>query len=244
MDYAYLFYAQNKPTEIILNKHNMETTSSTRTKETILENSQMASKWFSQASADMMDAYKKQMNMVSDFYEGFSDTFFGKSKNLWNPVKFFTNSFLTGKDGGSSPFNPYFMLSQNAGFQNPFISSVEKTLKLITENNEKIFSLISNQIEKNTSLWNSFNETYQQICENRFNSFKNILNLLLENYRKRLEFSWEEDAHLQEEITKELNSIVKQNEKFWSDAIHIEQEIIHAAEPKNNEKKYAKVKVA
>lgn len=218
----------------------METTNA-NPKETVLESAKMAAKWFSDSSAAMTEVYKKQLSVATNFYGNFYNSFLEVNKNLWNPFKF-TGSFLSDKDGPAT-FNPFAALGMNTNFTNQFIFSIDKALKQINDSNQKLFSILSNQIEKNGNNWNSFNEKYQNVLEHRFNISKNILNSLIETYNKQVEFSIEENAHLQEKFTKELNSLLKESKKLWSDTLNNEPEIIPAEEskPKHHEKKHVRV---
>ena len=64
--------------------------------------------------------------------------------------------------------------------------------------------------------WNSFNAKYSKRNEDLFESTKKILNSCIESANKNMETLMEANKKLQEEIGRELTTMTKKNQEFWS----------------------------
>ncbi|MDF2448497.1 MAG: hypothetical protein K0R26_1001 [Bacteroidota bacterium] len=188
----------------------METTNSTsNANETLQESTKVINQWLNEVTNSMTDLYKKQLNLVSGFYGNLFNSFNSESnKNVWNPMKGYSDLFLNGPlKPGSIPFTNFGVGN------NPF----EKTFQQITEYNQNLFNSFSRKLDNGNIDWASINEKYQQAIEKEFEATQKLVKTMIESYNKRVENTVEINKDLQKEFSNQLNELFDLNKQIWAD---------------------------
>ena len=154
----------------------METTANTA-QDTILEGTKTANKWINDATNSMIEMYKKQLNVATNFYSNFFNLFTDENKNFFNPAKSFTDLFSGNNNGGMKFMaNPFTSLGSNGSTSNPLSSMMEKMFKQINEFNQNLAGAFNKQLESGNVDMNAINEKYQRLTESRVEAIKKITN--------------------------------------------------------------------
>jgi uncharacterized membrane-anchored protein YhcB (DUF1043 family) len=188
----------------------METTNSTtNANETLQESTKLINQWANEVTASMTDLYKKQLNLVTGFYSNlFSSLSSENNKNIWNPMKTYTDLFLTNPlKSGSTPFGNF------GNGNNPF----EKAVQQITEYNQNLFNSFTKKLDNGNIDWTSINEKYQKTIEKEFEASQQMVKTLIDSYNKRMENSMEINKDLQKEFNNQLNELFNLNKQLWAD---------------------------
>jgi hypothetical protein len=203
----------------------------TNTNHTATEGAKVAEKLFNDASASIMEAYNKQQNLANGFYSNFFNSFLGNNRG-WNGTQGFANNFLNNDLSKlfSSPFGHF-----GNSFPNPFVITFENIYKQMGEHNHNLLAALRSQIKGNEIDLDAVNKNYQETIVNRLESFKKIFNSLSEACSKKMDFSIETNKKLMEEISTHFSSVIKQNQKFWADALGTFQTPINKEEKKIEE---------
>jgi len=188
----------------------------TNTNHASTENAKSAEKLLTEASSNMMDIYNKQLKFITDFYSNFFNAFTGNSTG-WDSNTGFSNNFL-GNDLTKLFSNPFNGIG--AGFPNPFLQSFDKLYKQMMEYNNNIFSNL-NSATKSKADWSEISKKYQETIENRLGAFNKIFSTLSEACGKKMNFSMEINKKEMEDVNNQLNLMLKQNQKIWSDMFAI-----------------------
>lgn len=191
-------------------KTTMETTNSKTTpQETLQESTKMINQWTNEVTASMTDLYKKQLNLVTGFYSNLFSSLNGENnKDVWNPMKSYTDLFFT--NPMKSVMNPF----NNFGTgNNPF----EKAVKQITEYNQNLFNSFTKKLDNGNIDWASINEKYQQTIEKEFEASQKMVKTMIESYNKRMENTMEINKDLQREFNNQLNELFTLNKQLWED---------------------------
>src|SRR4051812_35517691 len=115
----------------------METTTN-NAQDTILEGTKTANKWVTDSTNVMMELYKKQLNMASNFYSNLFNVFSDENKNMFNPARSFTEMF-TGNNNGGMKFTNFFGNGDSSrNFSNIFMSSMDRIFKQMAEFNQSL----------------------------------------------------------------------------------------------------------
>lgn len=202
----------------------METT---KKNEPLTESAKIAEKWFSDVNSIMMDIYKNQFNRSSGFYSGFFNTIWGNN-NGWGGNKDVADMFF------SNNLMKLFLSPFSVGvtsFTSPYLATVDKMFKQMVEYNQNMFSFFSNEMKNSELDWNAISKEYKETVEYRFEATKAIVDNIAQTMEKQQKHSVEAHKKMVEEITHELNSVMKRNQKFWAYMVQMNQAAT------NNEKK-------
>ncbi len=192
----------------------------TKTNEAFNEGAKVVEKLFNNVNTAMTDMYKKQMDMTTSFYNNLFNSGLGNT-NGWNQNNGFPNMFST-MDVTKWFSNPFTNFSATA-FQNPFGTSMDKTMKGITEFNQNLLSTLTNGLQGNGTDWNEMSKEYKETIEARLAASKEILTSISEAFNKQLESSIDTNKKTVEEINNQFNLVMKQNQKLWADLFKIFQ---------------------
>jgi hypothetical protein len=150
----------------------METTSFSKAAQRLDENIQTSNKWFNEINSIIMDVYKKQLGLVSDF---FNDVFVNQLKVLHNQALRFNTEWITefqkqfqstqvnwnGLNGKSREImSEKWEITDN--IMASMIEAFNKRIDFSIELNKKLIEEINNQVrlgaEQNEKLWSNFLE--------------------------------------------------------------------------------------
>lgn len=206
----------------------METT---KTNEALLEGAKVAEKWLTDTSTAMMEIYNKQLNLATGYYTNFLNSTLGNNKG-WNDNNGFSESFFSNNllKNFSIPLNGNGNL-----FATPFQAAIENVFKQIGEYNKNLLAAFNNQVKHSEIDLSVINSEYIETVEKRLDATKNIFNRLSEAYNKEFEFATENNKKILEEINEQFNTVIKQNQKFWSDAFKQIQPSFDGEEKKQKE---------
>jgi ribosomal protein S17E len=166
----------------------------------------------------MMDMYKKQLNMVFDFYNNiFNSTMnAGKAKSNFN---WNLNPFLTGSNNHKLIFNPLSWLRADGEYTNTPISVYQNFFKEISDFNKNWLDAFQSTYNLRQNDWGELNEEYQQLLEDNRTAVKDMTDNLINSYNKQLDFSVESNKKLLSELNRLMEKAVRSNLEFWENSI-------------------------
>jgi hypothetical protein len=201
----------------------------------VTDNAKMSEKWFTEANNAMMEIYNKQINLASGIYSNLLNSTLGNSKN-WSGNSFSNDNML------SNSFSKLFWNPANnfSGVNNStnLFSSFDKMYKQLLESNHHFLNEYSNQIKNSENDWNTINKEYKDTFDRRVESSRKILTTISEVYNKQFNFALDSEKSLFEEMHNQLNMLMKQNQKWWKDALE-KAETASEAEDKKSKEPYA-----
>lgn len=178
------------------------------------------------ALTSMMEAYKKQLNQVSEFYTNAFNSLSGQSKNMWNPMQNQSNMFFN-NDALKSMLTPFNGFGMNNSISNPFMSlfsnPFDKMVKHVSDYNHNLMGSLGNQLNNANSDGNSINEKYKKLVEEGTEASKAYINTLTETFNKQMESSLATNKKLQEETNKQFEDIYKLTQQFWTGILNMNQ---------------------
>ncbi|MEO5991625.1 MAG: hypothetical protein ABIP68_08320 [Ferruginibacter sp.] len=178
------------------------------------------------ALTSMMEAYKKQLSQVSEFYTNAFSSLSGQSKNRWNPMQnqgnlFFNNDML------KSLFTPFNSFGINNSVSNPFMNlfsnPFDKMVKQVSDYNHNLMGSLTQQFNNTNSDGNGINDKYQKLVEERTEASKAYINTLAETFNKQMESTLAMNKKLQEETNKQFESVLKLTQEFWAGVLNVDQ---------------------
>jgi hypothetical protein len=185
-------------------------------------------KMLNDSTKEITDFYTKQLNAATSIYKNMFNSFSNGNKG-WSSTPDFSKGFL---NNDLKPFAmPFNGMSNN--FTNPFLPNFDTLFKQMNDYSKAMFSNLNNELKGNTDM-SVISSKYQETVNARIESFKNILNATTEAYTKQLDFSMENNKKAMEEMNIQLNAMVNQNQKFWSEITGPQQT------PEKNEEKIVK----
>ena len=210
----------------------METTKSNGA---VTDHANVTEKWFTEANNAMMEIYNKQINLASGFYSNLLNSTLGNNKN-WNGNSFSNDNMLSG-NFSKLFWNP---ASNFSGINNSthVFSAFDKMYKQLVESNQHFLNTYSNQMNNSANDWDMINKEYKETFDRRVESSRKILTTISEVYNKQFNFALDSEKSLFEEMHNQLNMLMKQNQKWWKDAIE-KPETTFAADDKKNKEPFA-----
>jgi hypothetical protein len=207
----------------------METT---KTNGAFIESVKMAEKWFSDTNATMMEIYNKQLNLTTGYYNNMFNSLINNNKG-WKDGQM-TDSFL--KNDVSKWFPISFSGNGNStNLSNPLQSLFDTMYKQMTEYNQNILANFNSQFNNSNTNWDTVSKEYKETVEKRLDASKKILNSISEGYMKELDSTMGNNKKLIDEINEQFNSVIKQNQKFWSEALKPNQMSVDQEDKKSKE---------
>ncbi len=191
----------------------METTKTTGT---FAESMKVAEKWFNDTNSTMMDIYNKSVNLTTGFYNNMLNSVINNSKG-WNtnPI---TDSIF--KNDLTKWFPVSFSSNGNStNFTHSFQPLVDSMYKKMIEYNQELINNFNSQFKYNDKNYDSISKEYMDTVEKRIDASMKIINSITEGYMKGLDSTIGNNKKIIEEINEQFNSVIKQNQKFWSEAI-------------------------
>lgn len=173
-----------------------------------------AEKMVNDSTKELTDFYTKQLNVATGFYKNLFDSFSTGNKG-WNAKPDFSNGF-TNNDFAKAFTMPFNGIPSN--FTNPFLPMFDNLYKQMVDYNTTMFANITNSLKANADM-PEISKKYQDTVNTRMEASKNILKSAAEAYNKQLDFSIENNKKAMDEITNQFNSMLTQNQKFWSDLL-------------------------
>lgn len=179
----------------------------TKTNENLFEGIKTNQKWFNDSATAMMEIYNRQLNLTMSFYDNLFSMFpaFG---NVWSRNKNLTEAFNANTDLGKWMWRPFTI--GNVVPTNPFMDLFDKTYKQLLEYNRNLFSSFTE-----TEL-EPIGKKYQESITSQLEASKKITNSIQEAFNKQLEVAAESDKKLLDEINGQFNTLMKQNQEFWT----------------------------
>lgn len=177
--------------------------------EKLIENAKLASKWSTEALASMMDLYKKQFTIVSDFYSSIFNTINSTQKDEFNPAKNITDLFFN--NAAFKSFTPFSSTGVFGGFTNPFNNMFNQ----MKEFNQNMLNNFSKQFGIHETSAGSISDKYQKTVEKEIDASKAFILSSIDSYNHQMEFSLNESKKIQEEINNQLKTVFDANQKFW-----------------------------
>jgi hypothetical protein len=193
----------------------METKNSTKNNDNYFDSESTANKNFKTGTSALLDAYKKQMELMSDLYSNMFNSFSNQNRNIWNPVKDYADLFWNNADL-KYPRMPFSNFS-NGNAANPFSISFDKIFRQISDQNQNLVDSFAKQFEEWTSNLNNLNGKYRQLVEKRMEISKEMLDASIDSYHKQVEFAVESNKKLAQELAEQANVLFRANQKFWTD---------------------------
>lgn len=173
-----------------------------------------AEKMLNDSSKQIMDFYTTQLNVATSFYKNLFDSFSTGNKG-WNNTPDFSNGFSNNHLTKTFTM-PFGGFSNN--FSNPFLQPFNDFYKQMADTNTAMFTNLTTGLKGNTDM-SEFSKKIQDTINTQIEASKTILKNTTEAYTKRLDFSLENNKKAIEEMNNQFNTIVKQNQKLWSDLI-------------------------
>lgn len=198
--------------------------------ETIIEGAKMSEKWFNETSEAMMNAYNKQLQFTTGLYENFTNMFFGSTKN-WSDRQNFSELFLN----SDLAKWPGVSFTGSNGGSNIFLSSFDRIYKQTLEYNRNLLASLNSTIKDNQFDWSKINEDYMKSAELQLEVSKKIIVSLSEMSNKQLDLSIDYNNKVMDEINTQLNALVKQNQKMWTEAYNMQEQQSNVEEKKTKE---------
>lgn len=207
----------------------METT---KTNEAFIESVKIAEKWFSDTNSKIMEIYNKQLNLTTGFYNNMFNSLISNNKG-WKDSQM-TDSFL--KNDISKWFPISFSGNGNStNLSNPLQSLFENMYKQMTEYNQNILANFNSQVKNSDTNWDMISKEYIETVQKRMDASMKILNSISEGYIKELDSTMGNNKKLIDEINEQFNSVIKQNQKFWSEALKPNQMSVDQEDKKSKE---------
>ncbi|MEO6302599.1 MAG: hypothetical protein ABIP51_05465 [Bacteroidia bacterium] len=178
------------------------------------------------ALTSMMEAYKKQLNQVSEFYTNMFNSFSGQSKSMWNPMQNQSNLFFN-NDALKSMFTPFNGFGMNNGASNPFMNlfsnPFDRMVKQVSDYNHNLMGSLTKQFDNANSDGHSIGDKYQKLVQERNEASKVYINTLAETFNKQMESILATNKKLQEETNKQFEDVLKHTQQFWADVLNMNQ---------------------
>jgi len=190
-------------------------TKQTASSDIFLENAKAAAKLFTDASASMLEVYKKQTNIASELYTNFFNSFLQTTQK--NTIKNYSDMFFN-QNGSSVFFNPFAAKTDNHS-DSPF-SVFEKFYKQLAEQNQNALETLSKQTSKRNAELSHIWEEYGHLVEARLEAWKKITDALSKTISSNLDNNTAENQRLQEEISRQTNILIKETQKFWTGVLN------------------------
>jgi|GEM_PF-920742 hypothetical protein len=178
--------------------------------EKLNESSKPFEKGFGSANSNIMDMYNKQLQLMIEFYNNFFSPVIGNkdgSRSNGFTANFF-NDDLT--KVFSNPLN---------GQENPLLASCDKMYKQMLGYNSSFLAAFNSQANGNNIDWREVSKKYLETVKNRLEASKNVFNLLNEAYAGNIASSTAVNKKTIEEISNQLNAVIKQNQNFWTEML-------------------------
>ncbi len=200
----------------------MRTTDTAKENGASTENSSKTNKAFNEASETIMDAYKKQVNMASEFYSNTINSMLEENKKFWNPFEIYNNFF-----NGNDRLRPGFMAFGNQGVKNNFgnmvLMSVQRGFTQMADQNQQMVNTLLKQVEEGSVEWKTINEKYQKRIEDAFGATKRLTNAFMDTVNAQTESTIAASKQMMETFNKELDQMIKQNQRFLTDLLSVSQ---------------------
>lgn len=206
----------------------METTKTNN--ETVIEGAKMSEKWFNETSEAMMNVYNKQLQFTTGLYENFANMFFGNTKS-WSERQNFSELFLN----SDLAKWPGVSFTGSNGGSNIFLSSFDRIYKQTLEYNRNLLASLNNTMKENQFDWSKINEDYLKSTELQLEISKKMIISLSEMSNKQLDLSIDYNKKVMDEINTQLNALVKQNQKMWTEVYNMQEQQSNVEEKKTKE---------
>jgi len=165
----------------------------------------------------MMDAYKKQWDLVFDFYNTVFNSIRGAVKDNFKIDMGFHSPFSTGRDDFKSFLSSFPWLKTDGEYTEGFTSAYENFFNQVSEYNKKWLDTFQSSFPLNREDLVTFNEKYQKHIEEQWETSRDMFNTLTRAYNKQLDVSVGTNKEVLAELNKELARALKINEAFWRD---------------------------
>jgi hypothetical protein len=196
----------------------MGTINSAPINERLLENAKTANKWSTDAVTSIMDVYKKQFNIFSNFYSTIFNSLNTENKDVLNPVKNLTDLFFN-NSSFKSFYSPFSAIGTNGNLSNSFTNPFNNIFNQIKDYNQTQLNNFTKQFGLGNPDASSLVDNYQKTVEREIDASKHLINSLTDVYNKQIEFSATESKKLQDEINNQLKLIFEINQRFWSELL-------------------------
>lgn len=215
----------------------MESTKTTN--DLVNESTKAIEKIFSGTNEAMTEMYNKQIELTMSFYNNLLNSSLGNN-NMWNQNRIFPYAFASLDTTKWFP-NPFTFFLTNIA-QNPFLQQMDETMMHIMEFNQNLFSAFANGGQRKRSNIDFFMEEYQQILNARGDASRQILSSMVNVFNEQLNCTIEMNKKVMDEITKDMEPIMKHNQKLWMDFFKIFQMPVSANEEKTKEHSVGEIK--
>jgi hypothetical protein len=174
----------------------------TATNDYFMENNNALNKLMNVTKDTITDMYENQIKNRYDYYNTLMSSFLETNSNGWNPGSGFTDMFFNINPLTKSMLSP-FTDSSRTNYINQYAKTFDMMFKEMIDFDQKMFDLLSKEVQSSEKNWNKSNETLKKAFENRLKATQNILQSNMDLFDKQLS------------STKEVNR--KQKEKMLVD---------------------------
>jgi hypothetical protein len=193
----------------------MESTSFNKTNGNFYEATQTANKWANEVSSNLMEIYKKQMDLAFGFYNNLACSLPEMNKNVWDSNMNFAKPF--NMDGISKLFNPFNWYKTDGPSVDAFASQSENMGKKALEIANNYTATLHKQFKNAQANWSELNEKTQEVVQENWKTRREGINAIAEVCNKQMEALIESNKKLLEEINGQVSSTAKQSEKSFSE---------------------------
>jgi hypothetical protein len=199
----------------------METKTASQANEMFTETSKIAGKWLADSSASMMEIFNKQMNLATSFYSNLFRNFWGAANDNSSAQGGVSVPFWGANEmmkAFSTPFNGH---AGNGNSANSVFANYSKYFTQMAEFNRSLFSQAIREIPDATADWKPLAAEYERLLESELQNTKELVDTMMENYKKRMEFTTAANQKFVDELARQFNAAVRQNLKFWENAMKL-----------------------
>lgn len=180
----------------------------------MFENADMLNgKWLNEISVMMIDALNKQRNFSFGIYNNYINTYMDALKNVWNPA---LNYAFANYRNGDALKNIFNTLNNYNNMINPFMLSLDKVIKQLTDYNQQVMDNLNKNIFLTENGRNNFVEAYMKLIESRMDALKNVIETYLNVRKQQINFTMEATKKVQDRINQEFDLILNAQEEFWA----------------------------
>lgn len=154
--------------------------------------------WLDQTKDMYLGMYENQVKNQYDFYNTLMNTLSETSKNNWKPGMNFTDLW------GYNPKNLELFIPLSDGALTDYYKQYGKTMATmmgqVIDFEQKLFDVLSKEIQYSEKDWNRSNEVLKNAIENRLNTSRDIMKSNLEILNTQMNHSISKNKKQEEEI--------------------------------------------
>lgn len=210
----------------------METRTNGKTADAFGESGRMANKWLSDYNSAVMDIFNQQVRLVSGFYNNFLRLFTNEGNNAMKQA----GRFPDWMQANNAMMRAFYGNGEKTENQTQaFFSSFSNFVSRFTEANRRVLNAYSESVQESGNL-EELREQFNRFMEDQYDASRKIVEVYADSYRKNIEFTTQMNRAMLDNLTGQMNTMVKQSQVFWDEMSRV-YKTSPVAEMRNHEEK-------